>query len=136
MDGIVLRVLHPQVAGVDCDRCLEFVYDLDPKSPRYGQQQLFNKQPVRYHEGACAPCLRDPEACPKGKPHGRELSKKNEQAWGHYQRCKAVGSFPEDATVEANAGLIESVLQAIHNGREEGRQMLMSRLIERLSSHG
>lgn len=47
--------------------------------------------------------------CPKGTPEEpRSLSRKNVQAYWHYQQCSATGSFPEDALVRQNAAIIRA----------------------------
>lgn len=127
-----MLVLHPVLANVDCDDCLQNVYDLDSRSPNYGQPQLFQKKKTRYPPGLHAPC----DKCPKGKPHGRELSPRNKLAYKHYLCCKATGFFPEDSLVQEHAGLIHDLLNKIENGREEANNELLIRVLERLSHRG
>lgn len=46
--------------------------------------------------------------CPKGTPEAqRSLSRKNLQAYWHYQQCSAVGCFPDDEIVRQNAAIIK-----------------------------
>lgn len=48
--------------------------------------------------------------CPKGSPTSDiALWSHNAAAYEHYKRCKAVGRFPEDSVVEANAAIIAEV---------------------------
>lgn len=50
-------------------------------------------------------------ACPKESPTANvALTPENYQAYEHYQRCKAVGRFPEDSLVEHHAQVISEVI--------------------------
>ena len=106
-------MLHPEVPT--CDDCETWLYD--PKTWKRisripGGPWL--ERPVDKDGRKITPC----ESCPKilqGEDPcsavGRkaELSPKNLTAYQHYLECKAVGQFPQDATVKRHAGVIRMV---------------------------
>lgn len=109
-----LLALHPKVATRDCQHCLKFFYDestgktLPSRKPGPNGEEV----PRERNENEPPPCRnpRDPEGCPKGTPENQKsLNPQNQEVWEHYQRCKAVGRFPEDAIVENNASLIRQI---------------------------
>lgn len=99
-----LILLHPEVAFRDCAHCLEHVYD-----ESIGKLMYHRGQPLKRMAGIKPPC-QTAKGCPKGSPTASvALSERNQQAYDHYQRCRAVGKFPEDPIVEENAALIRYV---------------------------
>ncbi len=66
------------------------------------------------------------EGCPKGTPDKqRSLTAQNAEAYEHYKRCRAVGRFPEDPIVEANAATIREI-------EDDNERRLQSELIRSL----
>lgn len=53
----------------------------------------------------------------RARAYAQELSERNLLALQHYQRCKAVGQFPDDALVRRNAAIIAGVFQSVEEGR-------------------
>lgn len=111
-----LRLLHPRIAARNCGHCQLYVYD-----EATGEATSFRRPP-----GTFAPCRYGVDRCPKGTPeNSRQLSEKNQRAFGHYLQCKAVGRFPDDAVLHRNAGLIRMVEDEIAELRQ---RELLSRL--------
>lgn len=80
----------------------------------------------------CPPPCRTDEGCPKGTPENPlSLSEKNQRAYRHFERCRAVGKFPEDSQVEENARIIDSTLRSIRESRECLTHELLKRAIVR-----
>lgn len=99
MAGVLLRLLHPEVATRDCGHCQEFVYDEDSGLP-----VLFNGEPLP-RDGQLPPCRRG--KCPKGTPENSvELRPHNWLCYTFYRRCAAVGKFPDDPLIAEHAAII------------------------------
>ncbi len=107
MGGVRLMLAHPELPS--CEDCQRYVHD-----PQNGWQRAEKPRgsPTKRQGGIPTPC----HACPKiptgARPHPAnaiELTDDNYRVYLHYQRCKAVGRFPEDPIVEHNAGLIRTV---------------------------
>lgn len=97
-----LLIEYPAIAFRDCGHCQLYHYDEETGQPYEGR----DGQPARRHKGCPPPC-RNHIGCPKGTPeNSKALSPKNQQAYEHYRECKAVGQFPDDATVRRNAAII------------------------------
>lgn len=112
--------LHPEVAYRSCEDCQQWLYDLETgarikSSGREVPRQPSNPPPCRTRRG-----------CPKGTPEEpRSLSRKNLQAYWHYQQCAAVGSFPDDPIVRQNAAIIRMAERQIDTlGAWELRQAI------------
>ena len=57
------------------------------------------------------PACQTYRGCPKGTPENQNsLSPRNNLAYQHYLRCRAVGRFPDDPMVAYNAKIISEVL--------------------------
>jgi hypothetical protein len=74
----------------------------------------FDKTPIPRMPGESLPCEltdeRGESCCPKVSPTADiALTPENLAAYQHNQRCKAVGRFPDDSIVEANAAVISEV---------------------------
>lgn len=101
MTGVQLFHLHPEVAHRDCDHCRKWQYNHET-----GELELWRGQPIA-REGP-PPCHYGPDRCAKGSPDdSKALTPQNLQAYRHYMECKATFSFPDDAIVRRNAGVIK-----------------------------
>jgi hypothetical protein len=59
------------------------------------------------YAGMFPPCHYGTDRCPKVSPEaGLALTEQNLQAFQHYQECRAVAGFPDDAIVRENAAAI------------------------------
>lgn len=113
---------HPAVAWRDCGDCQKHVYD-----EQTGKRREYRGLPVLRPKGVLTPC-RYSTGCPKGTPENQKsLSEKNWKAYRHYQECKAVGQFPDDPIVRANAAIIRQVEDAVRDEKFE-MALLGSRL--------
>ncbi len=104
-----LKLAHPEVATRSCDDCKQWRYD-----EKTGRQSRHLGKPLRRFPGELLPCEmldhNGESCCPKVSPTaGIALWPHNELAYQHYQRCKAVGRFPDDPVVEGNAAIIAEV---------------------------
>jgi len=103
MTGVILEIMHPQIASRSCESCQMYVYDEDSG---YIVKNRDGKPRVRA-KGNTVPCMTPGMSCPKGSPtEGREFTTKNWQAYNHYLTCKAMGQWPDDELVRVNASLI------------------------------
>ena len=104
--GLRLYLTHPELPS--CEQCLRFVYD-----PATWQRSEKPKgTPVKRPPNVPTPCRSCPKIPQGERPHPSnaiELTDENYRVYVHYQRCKAVGRFPDDPIVEHNAGLIRTV---------------------------
>lgn len=105
-----LILSHPKVATRDCNSCKRWRYD--EETGLIARDHFDN--PLERFPGEQLPCHltdeRGNSCCPKGSPDaGIALWPHNEEAYGHYKRCKAVSRFPDDSIVEANAAIISEV---------------------------
>jgi len=100
-----------------------------------GERKQYAGQPIRRPTGTNPPCgypgkRKGTTRCPKGTPDSAtDLWIRNQTAYRHYQRCQAVGRFPEDDLVERNAAII----WRIETAAAESRAMLRDQL-SRLSA--
>jgi len=105
-----LVLAHPKVATRDCHDCQRWRYDEST-----GARALdFREKSIARFPGESLPCEltdeRGESCCPKVSPTaGVALWPHNVAAYQHYKRCKAVGRFPDDSIVEANAAAIANV---------------------------
>lgn len=100
---MLLRKRHPEVAFRDCDDCQKHVYDEET-----GLVKLWRDQPRLRIVGVEKPLCRTPKGCPKGTPENpRTLSPQNWLCYKHYQRCAAIGRFPDDPLVAEHAAIIQ-----------------------------
>lgn len=123
-------MLHPKVAFRDCNECLKWQYDEET-----GEIKQRHGQPMRRISKPW--CMIPNLGCPKGhidNPKG--LSPKNIRAWGHYLECRAVGKFPEDATVRRNAGIIRSVEDAVERSKRDELLLYMRSVMRGIAVRG
>lgn len=109
-------LFHPGPAKLDCRDCVKFVTDLDRGEVMTYRKTVDGQRvevPQERPPGALPPCQR----CPKESPDrasNHELSDKNWQAVGHYQRAKAVGLTDEerrDPIVRHNFSIIDQAFR-------------------------
>lgn len=119
---------EPLIASRDCDHCQAYLYNEET-----GEVETLKAtgEPLPRYD-ACPPPCRDERGCPKGTPENPlSLSDKNHRALRHFQRCRAVGKFPNDSQVEENARIIDSVERSIRESRECLTHELLKRSIAR-----
>jgi hypothetical protein len=119
-----LLLTHPELPS--CLDCQRWIYDPLQGWKRSERGGVAMPRP----QGMPTPCRTCPKIPAGERPHPSravELSDENYLAYLHYQRCKAVGRFPEDAIVERNAGILRTVEEQI--GRAE-----QARLMETLAT--
>lgn len=103
---------HPDVAFRDCNDCILFHYTRD------GKRELDKRGNPKPRRGLPPPCRTRNGVCHKGTPEDQKsLSDKNWKAYQHYQECRAVGSFPDDAIVRRNAAIISRVEESVREER-------------------
>lgn len=131
MYTVRLAVLYPQMVDRTCERCKEFQYLDKPGEMALEPLLLADGRPMKRPLGVVTPC----GICPK-IPHGTkpvpenaiEPSAKSLQAFWHYQKCRAVGRFPEDAIVENNAVIIGHTLESIERAERQQSNGAMATL--------
>lgn len=115
MQGVQLILLHPTVAFRDCGHCQRFLYDETTGEPELKR----DRSGPRERDASCPPPCRTREGCPKGTPEtSKALTAQNWAAYEHYQECRAVGEFPDDAIVRKNAALIRTVEDRVQQIRQ------------------
>jgi hypothetical protein len=115
-----LILFHRPVATRDCSDCLLHIYNEET-----GKREEFRGGPVKRIKASPPPC-RTAKGCAKGTPESpNTLSRKNLLAYEHYQECKAVGAFPDDAIVRRNARVIRELEDAAERVREAERLAAM-----------
>lgn len=120
---MLLILTHPEVAYRSCQDCLLHVYN-----HQTGKRELDHEgKPIPRGIGK-APCQatigapREVRAriCAKIAPDAEvALNEKNQRTYEHYQECKAVGRFPDDALVKHHARLIRKIEDENTIGRLE-----------------
>lgn len=102
----------PQMVTRTCARCVLFMYDDTPGEMGPPTMLESGKQMAR-PEGCDPPCHQCPkvpyDAPARTREHAIDPPEASYEAVRFYQRCRAVGRFPEDEIVERNAGLIEPI---------------------------
>lgn len=69
-----------------------------------------------------APCRLRKDGCHKGTPESpKTLTDQNAKAYQHYQECRAVGAWPDDATVRTNAAIIRAAEDLAKDIRDHDR---------------
>lgn len=114
-----LLLFHPGVASLPCEKCIQFVTDLESgevctysvTNRETGQREQL---PQARPQETLPPCQR----CPKGSPEQAkemELSTKNWYAFSHYRQAKAVGVTEQernDPIVRRNFAIIDAAFRA------------------------
>lgn len=125
---MLLILEHPEVAWRDCDHCQQFFYTPDGKVATWANGTQFRKRGPK----ELPPC-RTASGCPKGTPEApKSLNLVNLQAYIHYQECRAVGQFPDDAIVRQNARII----RAVEDGQERSLQRQTHLIIQQILARG
>lgn len=57
----------------------------------------------------CSICPKIPKGDPPHPDFAQELSKKNYKAYKHWEKCHAVGIYPDDEIVANNAAIIKRI---------------------------
>ncbi len=106
--GIPLLRKFGHLAGGDtCSLCQQFLFD--PERGEFELDDETGERIPRFEEAILA--CQTHEGCPNGTPDKPlSLSRKNRQAFKHYQECVAVSHFPDDPIVRQNAAIIRSAL--------------------------
>lgn len=104
-DGVMLSKLNPKLAQRSCELCQKLWYN-----EKTGEPHLVNSTMQPMPREGPTPCQTE-DGCLKGTPDKqRTLIRQNRLAVQHYKECVAVGSFPDDAIVRANAVIIRDAL--------------------------
>lgn len=104
---------HPEVAGINCDDCRLWLYDL-----KTGKKELYLEKPIPRPKEVKTPCEFGPNECPKGHYKSpKSLTRENLQAYFHYLRCKATNQFPDDEMVRRNAAFIRQIEDFVQQSR-------------------
>ncbi len=117
--GVRLILLHPDIAARSCEDCVRYLYydrgpnDFGERVERGGIPIPRGKSPT-----PCMWCPKIPAGARPAPENAIELSLQNLQAWTHYRECKAVGSFPHDAIVRMNAGIVAEAEAAAERMRQ------------------
>lgn len=115
MVGLRVLLLHPKWAMRSCDDCQRYRHHEDQSDELFGKpmcRPLNSDNKITRDRGEFPPCKVCPKIAPGDAPipqNAQELSEKNWKAYQHWQECKAVGSFPDDAIVRKNAAIIQKV---------------------------
>jgi len=92
----------------DCKACWKYQFHED--GDQKGLPRLWRGEPLRRPEGYPPPCLTKGLSCKKGTIDNQNvLTPTNAKVVMHYRECRAVGDFPDDPTVRANAAIISEV---------------------------
>ncbi|MEW4564717.1 hypothetical protein AB1K70_19410 [Bremerella sp. JC770] len=92
LQGVSLLLLHPGAAAIDCDQCVQWIYDLET-----GQRQTVRtgadrrEVPQRRPAGVPTPCATCPKQSPARAQH-LTLSAKNRRTY-HLWRCARATHF-------------------------------------------
>lgn len=119
---------NPKVATRSCEDCQRWRYN--EETGRIIRD--FYGNPVARYKGEKLPCnfveADGSTACPKGTPDADvALWPHNLAAYEHYKRCKAVGRFPADSIIEANAAIIADVESQWERASRERLEILLAR---------
>ena len=94
---------HPEVGTRRCTDCKKWLYDEDTGVRKKDR----NGKPIIRPDYAPVRC-ETKKGCPRGKPEN-EMRQYNWRAYMHYLECKAVGEWPADPIVRANASVIRTI---------------------------
>jgi hypothetical protein len=124
-----MLLAHPEVPS--CSQCQAWLFD-----DRWRHVTRAG-EPVLRPAGATTPC----RSCPKshdGQPNpGADLTPRSRAVIEHYQQCRAVGRFPEDAIVEEHAGLLHAIEEQLARKQQaETRRLLVLAIRKKGDSHG
>ena len=102
--GVKLEIENPRLARRSCEDCKKYWYNENTGLVILGH---LGEKTERYGETLC----QTETGCRKGTPEKQKsFSKANRWAWNHYQKCSAVGHFPDDDIVKENAIIIQRAL--------------------------
>lgn len=120
-----VKILEPKWDR-SCDDCRKWIYtdEGEVSTDNHGKPHVRHpRMPL-----PCALCAKIPDDVKKER--GRavswrdaiDLSEKNLRAYHHYQKCRAIGRFPDDELVARHAVIIKSVFDELQ--RHEDAQLL------------
>lgn len=134
-----VKLARPQFDR-SCDDCRKFIYDEagEKRTNRRTGLPLVNatgstpcaecpKIPARVVDDDGKVIPNTPANANKLRPHAVELTPRLIQAWLHYRECRAVGSFPDDPIVRANAAEFRRAEDEAAESRQAERD---ARLVE------
>jgi len=105
-----LQLFHPEAAGLSCEECKQWIYDI-----KTGKKMTRGGRSQRRQPGQATPC----HECPKGSPEKAkesELSTKNWRTWDLYRRDKAIGCLTQqqrqDRILQRNFLIVDQIYQA------------------------
>lgn len=107
---------HPEMIDRTCQKCQDYWYE-DTPGHMGPLLRLDDGSPMRRPTDGgkpggtpCHQCPKVPRDAPeRTREHAIEPTEKSMAALRHYERCAAVGRFPDDEIVERNAGLIAPI---------------------------
>lgn len=113
--GVVLELLHPQIARRSCDDCRRWIYNDGPN----GNLEVMRREPGGPPEPRGViptPCeAGGGSSCPKGHwRNQRSLTPQNAAAYRYHEMLRAAGRpLPADPIVLRNGLLIEAAKQRV-----------------------
>jgi hypothetical protein len=119
--------LRPEIANIDCDRCFQYVYDLDK-----GEPVMWRGKPAS-RKGVPPPCKKK---CPKrGPDEFSTLLPINQECLQHYMECTATGNFPDDPLVKRHAAILRNIEREVEKlrRREDLNLVAMQQHVAQLS---
>lgn len=127
---MLLHLLHPMIEARGCGDCQKFQYD----DSQDGSKQIVKRRGKPLERISPPPC-RTKQGCPKGTPEDpKSLSPRNQKVYAHYQRCKAVGRFPDDSLVADNAAIIASIEESVARQKAEEQTSYLKAVIKGMAS--
>ena len=103
-EGLKLEIENPRLARRSCEDCKKYWYN---ENTGLVILDHLGGKTERYGETLC----QTETGCRKGTPENQKsFLKANKWAWNHYQKCAAVGHFPDDDIVKENAIIIQRAL--------------------------
>jgi hypothetical protein len=124
IDGVRLLLFHPGVAGIDCEDCKKYVYDL-----KTGERKTYRAGPGRIELPCVRPALLSTPCgeCPKKSPENARLIKLNrrnlETVW-IYRQVRATGGQCLTEAMAADPLLMRNLTLLDELYREHDRERL------------
>lgn len=116
MRQAIVAVLRPAWDRT-CDDCRRWLHDDKPGGD--GSRVTRLSLPVARPPGVPTPCERCPKI-PDGRPkvpaEAVEVTDQFRAALRHFEECRAVGAFPDDAWVRRNAVIFAEAFAALDRG--------------------
>jgi hypothetical protein len=126
---VSLVLLHPEVAYRSCEDCANFLYGDDGLPIKRNGQKV--PRPPRVGT-PCRTCPKIPADVALPSPmHSIELDARGWLAYQFWERCEAVGIFPDDEAVAVVARAISGAVRNAERIRDEQKH---ARLIQTLAA--